>query len=145
MMNLLLSQELTAIVQYEVHAAMCDHWGYKELHAYIFERAHTEMRHADMLIDRILFLEGVPVVSKLNTITIGPDVTKMLQADQTAEVEAGRTYNVAIALSAEVGDGATRTMLESIVKDESDHLAKIEENLAQIAQMGLSNYLSTKN
>ena len=145
LLNVLLSQELTAILQYEVHASMCRHWGYDELHDYIFHRAHKEMEHADMLIERILFLEGVPVVSKINNIVIGTDVQKMLMADRLAEIESNQTYNSVIATAAEAGDGATRKMLEHIVKDEDKHLAKIEEKLAQIAQMGLGAFLSTKN
>ena len=145
MLNVLLAQELTAILQYEVHASMVRHWGYDDLHRYIFKRAHDEMEHADKLIKRILFLEGTPVVSKINNIAIGSDVAKMFGADQMAEKEAIVTYNQVIALAAEVGDGATRKMLEHIVKEEDHHMAKIEEGLAQIAQMGLGAYLSTKN
>ncbi len=145
LLNVLLAQELTAILQYEVHASMCRHWGYDELHEYIFARAHKEMQHADMLIERILHLEGTPVVSKINNICIGSDVAKMLGADRVAEIESNQTYNQVIAIAAEVGDGATRKMLERILKDEDKHLAKIEENLAQVSQMGLANYLSTKS
>ena len=145
LLNVLLSQELTAILQYEVHASMCRHWGYDELHEYIFHRAHKEMEHADMLIERILFLEGIPVVSKINNITIGSDALKMMMADRAAEIESNQTYNAVIAVAAEAGDGATRMMLEQIVKDEDGHLAQIEEQIAQISQMTLGNYLSTKN
>ena len=85
------------------------------------------------------------MVSKINNIAIGSDVSKMFGADQMAEKEAIVTYNQVIALAAEVGDGATRKMLEHIVKEEDRHMAKIEENIAQISQMGLGAYLSTKN
>lgn len=145
LLNVLLAQEHTAIAQYVIHANMFDHWGYDALYDYEMKRAHTEMRHAGMLVERILVLDGTPVMSKLNNLAIGSDVAKILGSDRMAEIEANSTYNSAIALAAEVGDGATRKMLESIVKDEDKHLAKIEEELNQIAQMGLANYLSTKN
>ena len=111
---------------------------------YILKRAHTEMKHAGMLVRRILLLEGTPVLSKINNILIGADVLKMMGSDRMAEVESNQTYNTTIACAAEAGDGATRKMLEAILKDEDKHLAKIDEQLAQISQMGVTNYLSIK-
>jgi len=145
LLNVLLAQEHTSIAQYVIHANMFDHWGYEDLYEYEMKRAHAEMRHAAMLVERILVLEGVPVLSKLNNILIGTDAAKMLGSDRMAEIESNQTYNSVIAVAAEVGDGATRKMLESIVKDEDKHLIRIEEKLAQIAQMGLGTFLSTKN
>ena len=138
----LLAEELTAIMQYVVHAEMCKNWGYDRLHEAIEKRAIQEMRHAEELIERILFLEGMPTVSRLNDIHIGADVAKQLQADLDSEKVAVQNYNEGIRLANDVSDAATRQMLESIVKDEDGHVDWIEEQLDQISQMGLALYLS---
>ena len=138
----LLAEELTAIMQYVVHAEMCKNWGYDRLHEAIEKRAIQEMRHAEELIERILFLEGMPTVSRLNDIHIGADVAKQLQADLDSEKVAVQNYNEGIRLAYDVSDAATRQMLESIVKDEDGHVDWIEEQLDQISQMGLALYLS---
>ena len=143
-LNDLLSDELTAISQYMVHSEMCANWGYGRLHEKIEKRAIQEMKHAEKLIARIIFLEGSPTVSKLNPIRIGPDVPKQLEADLAAEMGAIRAYNEAIHLADEVGDAATRTLLESILNDEDAHLDWLEEQHDQIAQMGLPMYLATQ-
>jgi bacterioferritin len=140
----LLAEELTAINQYMVHSEMCDGWGYRRLHKSVEKRAIDEMKHAEKLIGRILFLEGRPTVSKLNPIQIGADVPKQLEADLKAEADAVRSYNEAIQLAGEVGDNATRDLLIEILKDEDDHIDEIEEQLDQIAQMGAGVYLSTQ-
>jgi bacterioferritin len=140
----LLAEELTAINQYMVHSEMCANWGYGKLHERTEKRAIQEMRHAETLIARILFLEGSPTVSKLNPIRIGPDVPKQLQSDLTAELEAVRLYNEVIKLAVEVGDNATRDMLVQILKDEDGHVDSIEEQNDQIQQMGLQLFLSTQ-
>ena len=141
-LNSLLFDELTAINQYIVHAEMNDTWGYARLHKMIEQRAITEMRHAEKLIERILFLEGVPVVSRLGEINIGPDVPKQFGHDLNAEMSAVRHYNAVIKLAGEVNDFATRELLETILKDEDAHVDEIEENQDQIAQIGLGIYLS---
>ena len=138
----LLAEELTAINQYMVHSEMCADWGYSRLHEKIEKRAIQEMRHAEKLIGRILFLEGIPTVSKLKAIHIGSDVQKQLESDLKAELEAVRLYNKAIDLAGEVGDAATRDLLLGILKDEDAHVDWIEEQTDQIAQMGLPVYLS---
>lgn len=140
-LNALLADELTAINQYMVHSEMNDNWGYARLHERIEHRAIMEMKHAEMLIGRILFLEGMPVVSKLNDIHIGPDVPKQLENDRLAEMTAVRGYNEAVKLAVEVGDNATREMLESILKDEDGHVDEIEEQQDQIAQTGIQIFL----
>jgi len=140
----LLADELTAINQYMVHSEMCAGWGYDGLHKSIEKRAIQEMKHAEKLIGRILFLEGTPTVSKLNPIHIGADVPKQIEADTVAEMDAIRAYNEAIHLADEVGDGATRALLQSILGDEDAHLDWLEEQRDQIAQMGLPVYLSTQ-
>ena len=140
----LLAEELTAINQYVVHAEMCDNWGYGKLHERVEKRAIVEMRHAEKLIARILFLEGSPTVSKLNQIRIGGDVPKQFQFDLELEMGAVRQYNEAIRLAVQVGDNATRDMLVQILNDEDGHVDAIEEQNDQIAQMGVPLFLSTQ-
>jgi bacterioferritin len=141
-LNFLLADELTAVSQYMVQSEMCDNWGYKELAELIEKRAIDEMKHAEKHIARILFLEGVPVVSELNKIHIGEDVEAHHKNDWEAENNAIKAYNEAIKLAVEMGDNGTREMLESILKDEEDHIDWIEAQLDQIKQMGLQVYLS---
>lgn len=143
-LNSLLADELTAINQYIVHAEMCSDWGYEKLHEHFEKRAITEMRHAEKLIERILFLEGIPRVDKLNKIQIGSDVAKQLQYDLEAEMGAVKAYNEAIALAAELKDHATRDFLQNILNDEDEHVDEIEELQDQIEQMGLPVFLSTQ-
>jgi bacterioferritin len=143
-LNSLLADELTAINQYMVHAEMCSSWGYSKLHDAIQARAITEMKHAEHLIERILFLEGKPIVSSLNDIHIGDEVPKMMTNDLAAEMGAVKSYNDAIKLASEVGDNATGEILKSILNDEDAHVDEIEEQKDQIGQMGIGIYLSTK-
>jgi len=141
-LNVLLADELTAINQYMVHSEMCANWGYKELHEVVEKRAITEMKHAEMHIGRIIFLEGRPVVSQLNPLHIGAAVLDQLKDDLGAEQGAVRAYNDAVKLAVEVGDNGTRAMLESILKDEEEHLDWLETQLDQIEQIGIQNYLA---
>ncbi len=141
-LNSLLAEELTAINQYTVHAEMCENWGYQRLHKLVWERSLTEMKHAKKLIERILFLEGTPIVSKLNEIHIGSDVSKQLASDLNAEMRAVRAYNIAIKLAGDVDDFATREILESILQDEDGHVDEIETQQDQIEQMGIQHYLA---
>jgi bacterioferritin len=143
-LNELLADELTAINQYMVHAEMAESWGYGKLNKLVRARAITEMKHAERLIERILFLEGIPVVSELKKIFIGADVPKQLANDLAAEMGAVKSYNQAIALAAEVGDNATKEILDSILKDEDDHVDEIEEKLDQVKQMGIQIFLMTQ-
>jgi len=140
-LNTRLAEELTAINQYMVHAEMCDNWKYKKLDETIQKRAIAEMKHAEKLIARILFLEGIPVVSNLNKIFIGAEVPKMHENDRAAEADAIRGYNETIRLAVEVGDNGTRDLLQSILKEEEDHIDWIEAQLEQIKQTGPQNYL----
>jgi len=143
-LNSLLADELTAINQYMVHSEMCESWGYEKLHKTIEKRAIQEMKHAEKLIGRILFLGGIPVVSNLRRIYIGQDVPEMFAADQKAEADAIKAYNEAIRLAGEVKDFATRELLEDILKDEDDHIDGIEEVQDQIGQMSLPIFLTTQ-
>ena len=140
-LNTRLAEELTAVNQYFVHAEMCENWGYRRLHEMIFKRSIQEMKHAEKLIARILFLDGIPIVSALNKIHIGSEVSKMHSNDQAAETAAIRGYNESIRLTVEVGDNGTRELLESILKEEEAHIDQIEVQIVQIAQLGAQNYL----
>ena len=141
-LNARLADELTAISQYMVHSEMCDNWGYQRLHELIEKRAISEMKHAEKLIARILFLEGIPIVSKLNKMNIGPDVAKQFQSDRGLEQSAIKSYNEDIQFAAVQGDNGTRELLVAILKDEEEHIDTIEAQLDQIKQMGVENYLA---
>jgi len=141
-LNMRLAEELTTINQYMVHAEMCENWKYKKLDETIQKRAIAEMKHAEKLIARILFLEGTPVVSNLLPIHIGPEVPKMHEFDHGAEEVAIRGYNATIRMAVEAGDNNTKVLLESILKEEEDHIDWIEGQLDQIKQMGLQPYLA---
>jgi bacterioferritin len=141
-LNSLLADELTAISQYMVHSEMAEAWGYKKLHEAFEKRAIDEMKHAETLIGRILFLEGTPIVSKLNKMSIGADVPKQLAGDRGLEMMAIKAYNEAIVLAGEVKDFATRQVLEKILQEEDRHIDQIEELQDQIQQMTLQIFLS---
>lgn len=141
-LNLRLAEELTAINQYMVHAEMCDNWQYERLHKQIEKRAIDEMKHAEKLIARILFLEGRPVVSNLNKMHIGDEVPKMHHNDRLAEADAIRGYNESIRLAVELGDNGSRELFEAILKDEEAHIDLLEAQLDQIKQMGADKYLA---
>jgi bacterioferritin len=141
-LNDLLADELTAINQYMVQSEMCDNWGYEKLHKGIEKEAIDEMKHAEKLIARILFLEGSPTVSRLKAIHIGNDVPAFLQNNWNAEAGAIKAYNAGIKLAAEVGDHGTRELLDDILKDEESHIDWIEAQRDQIGQMGIGPYLS---
>jgi bacterioferritin len=140
-LNNLLADELTAISQYMLHASMCGNWGYEKLHQTVEKRSIDEMKHAEMLLDRILFLEGTPIVSNLHKMMIGARVEFQLANDLEAEIGAVKAYNDGIRLAAETGDNGTRDFLGSILKDEERHLDWLEAQLEQINQIGLQNYL----
>ncbi|MFA6562856.1 MAG: bacterioferritin [Verrucomicrobiia bacterium] len=141
-LNMLLADELTAINEYMVHSEMCANWGFERLHKAAEKRAIDEMKHAEKLIGRILFLEGTPIVSNLKEIHIGADVAAQLKNDRSAEVGAIKAYNDAILQAAELGDNGTREMLEDILEDEEAHIDWLEAQLDQIKQMGVQTYLA---
>ena len=143
-LNSLLSDELTAINQYMVHSEMCANWGYEKLHKHFEKRAIDEMKHAEKLIGRILFLEGSPTVSNLGKMMIGEDVPKQLAGDRALEMGAIKAYNAAIKLAGDVTDFATREILEHILQDEDAHIDGIEELQDQIGHMTLPIFLTTQ-
>jgi bacterioferritin len=143
-LNRLLADEITAVNQYMVHSEMCDNWGYDKLHKLIEKRAIDEMKHAEKLIGRILFLEGIPVVSNLRKITIGAEVPNMFASDHELEAGAIMAYNNAIILAGEVKDYATRDILQDILQDEDAHIDLIEEIQDEMKQIGLPVFLSSQ-
>jgi bacterioferritin len=144
-LNQLLAEELTAISQYMVHSEMCESWGYNKLHAAIEKQAMEEMKHAEWLIQRILFLDGSPIVSKLNAMKIGKDVPQMVAYDEEGELGAVRAYNAGIRVAREAEDQATADLLTKILKMEEDHVDWAEVQRAQIEQMGLQVYLANQS
>jgi bacterioferritin len=141
-LNSLLSDELTAISQYMVHSEMSANWGYEKLHKHFEKRAIDEMKHAEKLIGRILFLEGTPIVNKLGRMSIGADASKQLASDHALEAGAIQAYNQAIKLAGEVNDFATREILEHILQEEDAHIDRIEELQDQIGHMTLPLFLT---
>ena len=141
-LNKLLAEELTAINQYMVHSEICENWGYKKLHVEIRKQAMDEMHHAEWLIERIIFFEGAPTVSKLNQMKIGKTVSEMIRYDNGDELDAVHSYNEAITLARSVDDQGTADLLTKILKMEEGHLDWDEIQIAQVEQMGLENYLA---
>jgi len=141
-LNQALAEELTSINQYILHAEMCEDWGYSKLHGVVEKRAIVEMKHAEKLIGRILFLEGQPIVSKLDDFHIGSTVKDQLENDRMAEFEAIKLYNEIVALTTKLGDNGTKVLVESILTDEEDHIDLLEEQLTQIEQMGYEFFLN---
>lgn len=140
-LNSLLADELTAINQYMVHSEMCENWGYEKLHQSIRHQAMDEMHHAEWLIERIIFFEEIPTVSRLNRMRIGRTVLEMITNDNGDEMSAVKSYNSAINLAREVEDQVTVDLLTRILKMEEVHVDWAEKQLTQINQMGLENYL----
>jgi bacterioferritin len=141
-LNDLLADELTAISQYMVHSEMCNHWGFEGLHESKEKQAFEEMHHAEWLIERILFLEGKPIVSNLKPMQIGDSVPAMIKNDLSSELDAVKAYNSGIALAGDVADEGTADLLVKILADEEAHVDTAEKQLAQIDQIGLENFLA---
>ena len=144
LLNDRLAEELTAISMYMVHSEMCANWGLGKLHQAFEKQAHDEMKHAETLIGRILFLEGTPTVSKLNQMKIGANVTDMIAADEDAEMGAIKGYNDTIAAAVKAGDDGTRELSAKILLDEERHVDWADSQRELIAQMGLQNYLANQ-
>lgn len=141
-LNEALKAELTAIVQYIVHAEMCHNWGYQRFGSYIKKQAIDEMKHAEGLIERILFLDGTPKVDVMPTPKIGANVKAQIENDLAGELDAVRQYNNAVAVCSEAGDNGTRELFERMVKDEEEHSDFLEAQLFVIGETGLENYLA---
>ncbi len=141
-LNDLLADELTAISSYMVQSELCEEWGYGKLHKALKHQAKDEMRHAEWLVERILFLDGTPTMSKLNPMKIGRNVPEMLGGDEDDELRAVQAYNKAIALAREFSDEGTAHRLGKILRMEEEHMDWAERQRLQIEQLGLQNYLS---
>jgi bacterioferritin len=142
LLNTVLTGELTAVNQYFLHAKMCENWGYHRLAERIRKESIDEMKHADKLIERILFLEGVPNVQRLGKINIGQKVPEQLQLDLAVEMEAVPRLNDGIKQCRDIGDNGTEDLLVHILVSEEAHIDWLEAQLSQIAQMGEANYLA---
>jgi bacterioferritin len=142
LLNDVLTGELTAINQYFLHGEMCGNWGLERLYQEMRKHSIDEMKHAEELIERILFLEGLPNVQKLNKIDIGETVPEQLKSDLALEMEAVARLNAGIAQCLEANDGASRELLEHILTSEEKHIDWIEAQLGLIEQIGVQNYLA---
>ena len=136
-----LREELTAISQYFVHAEMCHNWGYHRLGDFIRKQSVGEMKHAEKLLERIIFLDGIPKMEPL-PLTIGQDVQVQLQNDLALELKAVAMYNDAVKVAREAGDNASRELFERLVKDEEEHVDFLEAQAHQIKQLGYERYLA---
>ena len=141
-LNDVLTAELTGVNQYFVHAKMCANWGYSRLAEKNREESIGEMKHADRLIERILFLEGVPNLQRLGKVRVGETVREQLELDRKLEMEAIAKLNPYIALAVELGDNGTRELFEDMLVSEEEHLDWLETQLELIKQVGEANYLS---
>ncbi|HZP37812.1 MAG TPA: bacterioferritin [Methylomirabilota bacterium] len=142
LLNDVLTAELTAINQYFIHARMCENWGYKRLWKKVREESIGEMRHADRLIERILYLEGVPNLQRLGKVNVGQTVPEQLRLDLEVERTAVAALNAGIEVCRSLGDNGTRDLLEEILTGEEDHIDWIEEQLELIKQVGEGHYLA---
>ena len=141
-LNDVLTAELTAINQYFVHGEMCENWGYDRLHKIIRKHSIGEMKHAEELIERVLFLEGIPNVQRLGKINIGENVPEILKSDYALEMEALPRLNEGIETCRELGDNNSRHLLEEILEEEEEHVDWLEAQMTLLEQVGVQNYLA---
>ena len=141
-LNEVLTSELTAINQYFIHAKMSANWGYERRAEHVRQESIDEMKHAERLIERILYFEGTPNMQRLFPVQVGESVQEQLQLDLNVEYEAVPRLNDAIALCVEVGDNGTRELLEEILVSEEEHVDWLETQLETIRQVGIENYLA---
>ena len=142
LLNDVLTGELTAINQYFLHAKMCDNWGYKRLGSHIRDESIDEMKHAEVLVDRVLYLEGIPNMQRLSPMRIGETVVEQFGNDLAVEMATLERLNNGVALCARLGDNGTRELLENILVDEEGHVDWLETQLETIRQIGVENYLA---
>jgi bacterioferritin len=141
-LNEVLTAELTAINQYFIHSKMCDNWGFKRLAKHSREEAIEEMKHADHVIERILFFDGTPNMQRLSPVRVGEDVIEQHKVDLALEFEAVARLNKAIALCREKADNGTRELLEGILVDEEEHIDWLEAQLYLVEKVGKEQYLA---
>lgn len=142
LLNEALKEELTAINQYFLHAEMCENWHYSKLGDFIKKQSIDEMRHAETLIERILFLDGTPNLTDPIKLTIGKNVKEQLESDLKLEIGAVEMYNRAVKVSGEEGDNASRELFERLLKNEEEHVDWLEAQLYQIGEIGYERYLT---
>ena len=142
LLNAVLTNELTAINQYFLHARMCENWGYERLWKKVRQESVDEMKHADEIIERVLFLEGLPNVQRLANVTIGQTVDEQLRLDLALEQRAIPVLNRGIEQCRQAGDNGTAELLEDLLEDEEEHANWLEAQLSLVAQVGLQNYLA---
>jgi bacterioferritin len=141
-LNEALKEELTAINQYFLHAEMCENWKYEKLATYIRKESIDEMRHAEALIERILFLDGVPAMTEPMQLTVGANVRAQLESDLKLEIEAVAMYNRFVRLARDENDNASRELFERLLKDEEAHVDWLEAQVHQMNEMGYERFLS---
>jgi bacterioferritin len=137
-----LAAELTAINQYFIHARMCENWRYKRLADHTYKESMGEMKHAQAVIDRILYFDGAPNMQRYMKISVGKTVPEMHKLDLQVEYDAVARLNVGIELTRAKGDNGTRALLEEILKEEESHIDWLEAQLHQIKEIGAENYLA---
>ncbi len=142
LLNEVLTGELTAVNQYWLHARLCENWGYERLWKKIREESIDEMKHADQLVHRILFLDGLPNLQRLGKINVGETVKEQFELDLALERDALVRLNDGIALARDVGDNGTRELLESILVSEEEHVDWLETQLDLITKLGDTAYLA---
>ena len=141
-LNEALKEELTAINQYFLHAEMCENWHYSKLGDFIRKQSIDEMKHAEQIIERILFLDGTPSMTELMQLNVGQNVKDQLESDLKLELAAVVQYNRAVALARDANDNASRELFERLLKDEEEHVDWLEAQLHQIKEIGYERYLS---
>ena len=141
-LNNALKEELTAINQYFLHAEMCENWKYDKLGSFIKKQSIDEMKHAEALIERILFLDAIPNLTELMQLSVGKNVREQLESDLKLEIGAVAQYNAAIKVATNAGDNASRELFERLLKDEESHVDWLEAQLHQIKEIGYERYLS---
>jgi len=142
LLNQVLTTELTAVNQYFLHARICENWGYERLYERFRHESIDEMKDADDLIERILYLEGLPNVQRYNKVNVGENVPEMFQLDLQLEKDAIAALNAGIALCRDKGDNGSAELLEEILEGEEEHADWLETQLAAIDQVGVENYLA---
>jgi bacterioferritin len=141
-LNLALKEELLAINQYFLHSEMCENWHYDRLGSFVKKQSIDEMKHAEALIERILFLDATPSLTEPMQLTVGKNVKEQIDSDLKLEIDAVGMYNEAIKVATEAGDNASRELFERLLKDEEEHVDWLEAQVHQIQEIGYERYLS---
>jgi bacterioferritin len=141
-LNAALKEELTAISQYFLHAEMCENWKYEKLGNYIKKQSIDEMKHAEALVERILFLDGAPNLTELLSLTVGKTVKEQIESDLALELNAVAMYNKSIRLAREEGDNASAELFKKLLEDEEKHVDWLEAQLYQMKELGYERYLT---